>query len=299
MKTSLDCIPCILRQSLDAARLVSTDPALHEQIIRDTLLWTGEMDLNQSPPAMAQRIHRQLRQITGVDDPYRQAKDRLNSLALELIPTLRADVESANDPLLMAVRLAIAGNMMDMGINGDLTETAVRLTMNQALTAPFFGELDRFRQAIAEAQSILYLADNAGEIAFDRILVEQLLSKRVTVVVRGTPVINDATLIDARAVGLDKIVEVINNGSDAPGTILSDCSPEFRRRFAEADLIIAKGQGNFETLSSETGNIFFLFKVKCPVIADHIKQPVGMQVLVAQSALAWKELADIGVGENS
>ena len=297
MKTTLDCIPCILRQSLDAARLVSTDSAVHERILRDVLRWAGEMDLNQSPPAMAQRIHRQLREITGVDDPYRQAKDKLNNLALELIPAFRAEVESADDPLLMAVRLAIAGNMMDMGVNGSLTEADVRQTMKQALTAPFFGEMDKFRQAIAESQSILYLADNAGEIAFDRLLVEQLVSKRVTVAVRGAPVINDVTLVDAQTVGLDKIVEVIDNGSDAPGTILSDCNPEFRRRFADAGLIIAKGQGNFETLSGEAGNIFFLFKVKCAVIADLIQQPLGMQIL-ARSALAWKKSVNIEIGAN-
>ncbi len=298
MKTTLDCIPCILRQSLEAARLVSTDPAFHEKILRDVLSWTEEMSLDQTPPAIAQRIHRQVRKMTGADDPYRQAKDKLNNLALELIPAFRAEVESADDPLRMAVRLAIAGNMMDMGVHISLTEADVRQTMKQALTAPFFGELDKFRQAIAEAQSILYLADNAGEIAFDRLLVEQLLSKHVTVAVRGAPVINDATLIDAQTVGLDQIVEVIDNGSDAPGTILSDCSPEFRRRFAEADLIISKGQGNFETLSGEAGNIFFLFKVKCAVIAEHVKQPLGMQVLT-QSTLTWNELADEKVGANA
>lgn len=279
MQTSLDCIPCILRQTLDAARLVSKDSAIHEHILRDVLRWTGEMDLDQSPPAMAQRIHRQLRKITGADDPYRQAKDRLNSLALELIPGLRAEVESAEDPLLMAVRLAIAGNMMDMGVNGNLTATDVCQMMKQALTAPFFGELDMFRQATAKARSILYLADNAGEIAFDRLLIEQISPGRVTVVVRGAPVINDATLIDARAVGLDQIVKVIDNGSDAPGTIFSDCNQEFHHLFAESDLIIAKGQGNFETLSNVPGNLFFLFKVKCRVIADQIRQPMGMQVL--------------------
>ncbi len=286
MKTSLDCIPCILRQSLDAARLVSTDTTVHEQILRDVLLWAGNMDLDQSPPAIAQRIHKKLRQITGINDPYRQAKDKLNNLALELTPAFRAQIEAAEDPLLMAVRLAIAGNMMDMGVTGTLTEEDVRQTMKQALTAPFFGELEKFRQAIAEAQSILYLADNAGEIAFDRLLVEQLLLKRVTVVVRGSPIINDVTLIDAQTVGLDHIVEVIDNGSDAPGTLLSDCSPEFRRRFLNADLIIAKGQGNFESLGNEAGNIFFLFKVKCAVIAEHTHQPIGMQVLIHSNASA-------------
>ncbi|MEA5573524.1 damage-control phosphatase ARMT1 family protein [Calothrix sp. UHCC 0171] len=283
MKTSLDCIPCILRQSLDAARLVSTNPSVHEQIIRDVLSWAGEMDLNQSAPAMAQRIHRQLREITGANDPYRDIKDWQNRIAMELIPALRAEVESANDPLLMATRLAIAGNVIDMGSNGNLTEADVRQALNQALIEPFFGEQDRFRQAIAKAKSILYLADNAGEIAFDQLLVEQISPERVTFVVRGSPVINDATLADARTVGLDKIVKVIDNGSDAPGTILNDCRQEFRRCFADADLIIAKGQGNFETLSNEPGNIFFLFKVKCAVIADLVNQPIGMQMLVQSS----------------
>ena len=95
--------------------------------------------------------------------------------------------------------------------------------------------------------------------------------------------INDATRMDAQAVGLDEIVEVIDNGSDAPGTLLEDCSPEFRTRFANADCIIAKGQGNFESLSQQSGNIFFLFKVKCPLVANHVGQPVGTQVLVHSS----------------
>jgi uncharacterized protein with ATP-grasp and redox domains len=280
MKTSLDCLPCILRQALDAARFVSADPAVHELIIRDVLRWTGEMDLGQSAPAMAQRVHRRLREITGVDDPYREKKDRHNSLALELLATLRSGVEAADDPLLMAARVAIAGNVIDLGVNGNLAEADVRQAVDSALTEPFFGEMDRFQQAARQARSILYLADNAGEIAFDRLLIEQLSPQRVTLAVRGAPVINDATRVDARAVGLDQIVEVIDNGSDAPGTILSDCHPDFRRRFADTDLIIAKGQGNYEALSDEPGNIFFLFKAKCPVIAGHIGQPVGTNIMM-------------------
>jgi len=279
MNTSLDCIPCLLRQALEAARLVSADPAVHEQVMREALHWAVEMDLDQSPPVMAQHIHRRLREITGVDDPYRAAKIRFNRLSLELLPELRAQVESASDPLLIATRLAIAGNTIDMGTIRNLTEEDVHQAVRQALSDPFFGELERFRQSIAKARSILYLADNAGEIAFDRLLIEQILPGRVTLAVRGAPVINDATQIDAQAVGLHEIVEVVDNGSDAPGTLLNDCSQDFRRRFAEADLILAKGQGNFETLSSQQGNLFFLFKVKCSLVAERIKLPVGTQVL--------------------
>lgn len=280
MKTSLDCIPCILRQSLDAARMVSKDPKVHENILREVLGWAGEMGLSQSPPAMAQRIHRRLREIAGVDDPYRETKDRQNFIALEMLPSLRSKIESASDPLLLAARLAIAGNVIDMGVNGNLTEADMLQAVNRALTEPLVGDYDEFRTAIAKAQSILYLADNAGEIAFDRLLIEKLLPERVTLVVRGAPVINDATLADAQAVGLDKIVEIIDNGSDAPGTILRDCSQEFQRRYSDADLIIAKGQGNFETLSNEPENIFFLFKVKCPLVSELVHQPIGTQMLL-------------------
>jgi len=285
MKTSLDCIPCILRQALDAARLVSPNQSIHEQIIREVLGWTKEMDLSQSTPVMAQRIHRRLREITGASDPYREIKEQHNQIAMALSTVLRPTVESSPDPLLMAARLAIAGNAIDMGVIGYLSEKEVQQAVNGALKEPFYGNFKKFRVAVKSSKSILYLADNAGEIALDRLLVEQIGPRSVTFVVRGAPVINDATLVDARAVFLDRIVEVIDNGSDAPGTILEDCTKEFRDRFAEADMVIVKGQGNFESLNNEPGNLFFLFKVKCPVIADHVMQPVGTHMLLAPGFL--------------
>jgi len=279
MKTSLDCIPCFVRQALDAARMASTDPVVHEQIMREVLRWISEMDLNQSPPLMAQRIHRRLREITSIEDPYRKVKDYQNQMALELLPELEAMVRAAQDPLTMAVRLAIAGNVIDMGVKGSVSGSEVRQSIDQALKEPFSGEEAGFRQSVEEAEDILYLADNAGEIVFDRLLIEQLSPSRVTLAVRGTPIINDATITDARAAGLHEIVKIIDNGSDVPGTILEECSKEFRRRFARADLVLSKGQGNYETLSNEPYNIFFLFKVKCPVIAAHVDLPVGTHVL--------------------
>jgi uncharacterized protein with ATP-grasp and redox domains len=284
MKTSLDCIPCFVRQALDAARLVSTDTTVHERILREVLRWTGEIDMDQPAPVMGQRIHRQLRKIVGMDDPYRDVKDHQNRMALALLPELKIEIEAATDPLIMALRLAIAGNVIDMGVNDKVTESVVRESVIQAITEPFVGEQNAFREAVAEAQRILYLTDNAGEIAFDRLLIEQLGPARVTVVVRGAPVINDATMVDARVVGLHEIVEVIDNGSDAPGTLLDDCSQEFKRRFTEADLILAKGQGNYETLSDDPRNIFLLFKAKCPVIAAHVGLPIGTQVIARSNA---------------
>ena len=284
VKTSLDCIPCFVRQIIDATRMVSSDPVVHERKVREVLRWASEMDMNQPPPLLAKRIHRRVREISGVADPFRAAKVRLNQMAMGLAAELRADVESADDPLAVAVRLAIAGNVIDLGAKSNVTAADVLQSVGQAMAEPLSGELDQFRQAIAQARSILYLADNAGEIVFDRLLIEALSPERVILAVRGAPVLNDATEADARAVGLHKICGVIDNGSDAPGTLLEDCSRAFRQRFAEADLILSKGQGNFETLSEAPDNIFFLFKVKCPVIAAHIGLPVGANVLARSRA---------------
>ncbi|MBN2399596.1 MAG: DUF89 family protein [Candidatus Aminicenantes bacterium] len=280
MRTYLDCIPCFIRQALESAKLVTGNADIHERVLREVLRWAAEMDMSQPPPAMGQRIHRLLSTLTETDDPYRLAKERQNRMALNLLAEFKTEIESAIDPLNMAVRLAIAGNVIDMGVNGSLTESDVRASINHALTKPFWGEQNGFRNAVTHAQRILYLTDNAGEIAFDRLLIEQIAPERVTVAVRGRPIINDATTVDAQAVGLHELVEIIDNGSDAPGTLLDDCSQEFKVRFNEADLILAKGQGNYETLSQERRNIYFLFKAKCPVIAEHVGVPLGTHVLL-------------------
>jgi uncharacterized protein with ATP-grasp and redox domains len=284
MHTALECIPCFVRQALEAARFVTDDPGIHERLVREVLRATAEMDLSQSPPMIACRIHRSLRSMTGVTDPYNRAKEAFNRMALAMYEELEMATASSADPLDMAVRLAIAGNVIDLGVNGTLTEAQARASLDNALDEPLCGDTADFRRAMESARNILYLADNAGEIVFDRLLVERLGSHKVTLAVRGGPILNDATIDDAKAAGLCDIVKVIDNGSDAPGTVLGECGDEFRRAFAGADLIISKGQGNFETLSDELANIFFLFKVKCPTIANHVGLPLGSHVLLPSEA---------------
>jgi uncharacterized protein with ATP-grasp and redox domains len=133
---------------------------------------------------------------------------------------------------------------------------------------------------------VLYLTDNAGEIAFARFLIEQMLhikKLRIVVAVREKPIINDATLEDALKVGLNEVATIISNGSDAPATILSQCSPKMRGYDQAADLIIAKGQGNYESLSDRAENIFFLFKVKCPVVAGDSGYDIDSPVLISST----------------
>jgi len=296
MKTVLDCIPCFARQALEAARFVTDDPTVQERVLRDVLRSVAEMDWNAPPPVAAQRIHRTLRRITGADDPYRAVKDHFNRMARAMLGELSARVRDATDPWDLALRLVIAANVIDLGLDGDITENDVRQAMNAVGDEPFYGDVEAFRRAVARAEKILYLADNAGEIVFDRLLIEQLPRGRVTVAVRGGPILNDATRLDAEAAELDELAEIIDNGSDAPGTILPDCSEEFRRRFTTAELIIAKGQGNFETLNEENGEIYFLFKVKCPVIAERVGLPVGTHVVLHRRISARQQTVAVPGG---
>jgi damage-control phosphatase, subfamily I len=282
MNTSIDCLPCFIRQTLDAARMSSNDPAVHETILRDVLSWMSEMDLTVSPPAFAQRIHRRLRELTGVTDPYAAEKKRHNGMAKRALPALRRDVEQSNNRLLTAANFAIAGNIIDMGAKTGLQESDLVEAIEHAAENKLIGDTEAFVSAVLNAENILYLCDNAGEIVLDTLLIEQLGSERVTAAVRGKPIINDALMEDAVGAGLTDLVPTIGNGSDAPGTVLDDCNEEFRTAFESADLIISKGQGNFETLSDSNRPIFFLFKAKCPVVAETVGVPLGTHVLTCK-----------------
>lgn len=263
MQTYFDCFPCFVRQVLDSVRMTTADERIQEKVLRESMRLVSEMDLWQSPPVIGQQIHRLVRELVGIEDPYRKIKKQFNEIALKLYPKLRKFIFESEDMLAIAIRLAIAGNIIDFGLNSTLQETELEETISQCLSDKFEDmQLELFRSAVNDAKDILYLADNAGEIIFDRLLIEQLPIEKVTVVVKGKPIINDATMEDAVLAGLPKIVEVIDNGSDGPGTILESCSNTFRCRFENADLIIAKGQGNYETLSNVDKNIFFILKAK-------------------------------------
>lgn len=286
MKTSIDCIPCFIRQTLEAIRMVTDEEAVHEKVVREVLHATAAMDFTLSPPKMGQTIHRLIREASGKKDPYYEIKKHCNHLALELYPELKKYVDSSSDRFETSVRLAIAGNIIDFGVTGKLNEDSIHTSIQESLVQLLNkGTVEELKDLIEGAENILYLGDNAGEIVFDRILIEEMPVEKVTFAVRGFPIINDATKEDAKETGLSGLVTVIDNGSDIPGTVLQECSQEIRSYFAQSDLIIAKGQGNYETLSEESKNISYLFKAKCPVIAKDSGCDLGAMVILNKRAL--------------
>lgn len=279
MNTLLECIPCFARQALDAVSEAVDDPARRETLLRRLLRDIAEGDWSDTPPAMAQRLQRSIREALGDADPYRAVKDRMNQMALSLVPAMSARIAAHPDPREAAVRVAIGGNLLDVGAKTQIAAEDLPAHLETIWTQPLRGDLEGLFREADRAHSIVYLADNAGEIVFDKLLIEQLPAEKITLFVRGRPVLNDATAADADTAGLPELVPVLGNGSDAPGTILADCSDEFRGWFDRADLIIAKGQGNYETLSEVDKNVYFLFTVKCPLVAGRVGEPVGSLVV--------------------
>jgi len=280
MKTYLDCIPCFFRQGLEAARMATEDEEKQRKVLDEIAKKLPQIPINSTPPEMGREIHKIVRRITGSSDPYKKIKDKYNKIALRLYPKLRGKVEKANDPLLMGIRVAIAGNIIDFGVN---THIDLEQEIEQILKQDFaIFDYIPFKKALECTDELLYIADNSSEVVFDRILIELMRErsdKKVTYVVREKPIINDATMEDALFCGVDKVARVISSGSDGPGTFLSSAKNEFRTYFNRAKLIISKGQGNYETLSEVNKPIFFLLKAKCPVIAKDLGCKAGDIVL--------------------
>jgi damage-control phosphatase, subfamily I len=275
MKTSPVCLPCFVQQSVRLVTSRIENKETRDAVLREILHYLAEEDYKRTPPEIAYQIQNIVNKTSLEDDPYKSERFDQNRIALDLLTSIRSDIGKSSDVFQKALKYCIAGNSIDLGVQDRMSRDKIESSI---LKASDF-ELDEhlvgiLKSEIEKADSILYLGDNAGEIVFDMLFIEQLPKENICFVVRGKPVLNDVILQDTIQVGLDKIVEVIDNGSGIPGTVLGQCSDAFRKKFEEADLVIAKGQGNFETLNEVNKNIFFLLKIKCPVISDF----TGMEI---------------------
>lgn len=278
MKTALECLPCYLRQTLQVARISTTDPKLQLEALRRVAELTNGMDMERTPPENSVSVYQAIAEITKCADPYLAIKRESNEQALALLPDIRREVERSDDPLALALRLAIGGNIIDYGA---MHSFDIDAAMKRCLSAPFALddslELIQRVRSLGKGAKVLYLADNSGEIVYDSLVVEALVDQgcEVTVVVKSGPIINDALLADAHACGLEETARIMENGTTCPGTPLESCSPELLQAFQEAELIISKGQGNFETLSEAEAEIYFLLTVKCSVVGAHLADISG------------------------
>jgi uncharacterized protein with ATP-grasp and redox domains len=277
MKTYLECLPCFLRQAVEAAKMATADPLKQREVVDAVLHLLGATSASDGPPQIAARVHRTVRRVSGCDDPYGQVKQQSNKAAMELRPRAQELVAASDDPLQTAAKLAAVGNIIDsgVGLRFDLKAEIERANARRFATSDF----DRFREEMARASTVLYLTDNAGEIVFDRLLIEQMNHKKMFVAVKAEPMLNDALLADAEFAGIHRLAAVLTTGPDWSGAGAGAGSAGSLEAFAHADVIIAKGQGNYEWLSETKANIFFLLMVKCPVVARDLGVEVSELVL--------------------
>ena len=296
MKSKPDCLHCSLKQALSAARAAGADEALQLETMRAAIEAMSDFCLDFSPAHNSTLAFWAAHQALGNDDPFAVQKHRYNELALQMYPRLKALVAAAEDRLAAAVKVAVAGNVIDLGILGHLSghdvdiEGTIAEVFAQGLA---INDLPAFKAALQRARRVLYLGDNAGEIVFDKLLVEEIAAAGAEIVfaVKGRPILNDVTAEDAQAVGMGEVARVISTGSGEIGVPLAACSDDFRDEFAAADLIISKGQGNFESLDDVAAPIFFILKAKCEVVAAALGVRLGEMVLLQSRAWAekWRE----------
>ncbi len=276
MKTYLDCLPCFLDQALRAARTATDDERKIKEILDRVGGMLKDIPMHYTPPQTGELIYELVKEVTGDPDPYHKIKQENIEEALQLYPDLKKRISDSGNPLLTAIRIAIAGNVIDLGVKKefDLLRDIEKILKQDFAIFHF----EQFLKSLKAAGSILYIGDNCGESVFDRILIEEM-GKPLTYVVRDIPIINDVTHDDAIASGIDRVADIISSGTTAPGLVLEYCKPDFLKRFEEADMIISKGQGNFESLSEIDREVFFLLKAKCSVVASHLSVQEGDIIL--------------------
>ena len=280
MKTTPECVACFMKQALLATQQMTNDPDEAINALKRAAELFPSIGRDKSPAEYATPIAKAVRSYFGNANPFREEKQRYNAIALSISDALTTYVRDSPDPLEAATRIAAAGNIMDLGIFATID---VEDTVEQAKsTAWAINHIEHLKRDIAAARHIFYLGDNAGEIVFDRVLVEVLPSHTVSFAVKSGPIANDVTREDAAQSGMDQVAEIIETGCDYMGVPLDLCSPEFLAAFRSADVIIAKGMANFETLSGVDANIFFILKAKCDSVAREIGVAKEGIVLMAQ-----------------
>ena len=275
-----DCIPCILKMATSAIRKLTDDEEVLKELTIKILQISAlrGLDWDRTSPEVIEQVMGEMIETFQTPDPFKGLKAEQNQKGLELYPHLQQLIQESTDPLFTAVRLAIQGNAIDLMVSDRSIE--VEKALDRDLQQPIDEKsFLAFRDKLEKARLLVYLGDNSGEIVFDRILIETIRSffnLEVVFVVRNVPALNDVTLKEAEKVGMDQVARVIPNGLDGPvpGTILSRCSSEFRELFRNADLIISKGGGNFDSLEEEKNHgkdITFLLLSKCLPYSRYFK----------------------------
>ncbi|KKM11093.1 hypothetical protein SY88_10185 [Clostridiales bacterium PH28_bin88] len=266
MQAFVDCVHCYLKQAVTCMSIAGVDEESQHRILFDLMDDIKAMDRTRTPAENSTELLLKVYRQINSSDPYKEVKKKSNDLALKLYPGLKDYLDRSRDRLRDALKISVSGNVIDLGINRSFDiDASLRNSLNNGFSRD---DSDLFRKRLNSADEVVIVGDNSGEIVFDRLLAEELsrMGKRVIYIVKGGPVLNDATMEDAVQVGMDKTARVITTGSNYLGVPMKKVSGEVRRLLEASDLVISKGQANFESLEHEEmarGRVFFLLKIKC------------------------------------
>jgi uncharacterized protein with ATP-grasp and redox domains len=271
LRVGINCVYCYLRQAASCMEVMGiTDRERQHEILYEIMDYIKTFNTRLTPAENTSLVYHKLYEMTGHKDPYRKLKKQSNNLALELYPRLRKMLDASNNPLYDALKIAAAGNIIDLGIHPDYD---IEKALDHSMTKGFArDDFLAFTQKLGSADEVMIIGDNSGEIVFDKLLAEELvrMGKKAVYVVKESFVSNDATMEDAVYTGLDKVAKVISNGSNYLGSCMGRVSKEFITALAKAPLIISKGHANFESLENEPlvkDKAFYLLKIKCNEVA--------------------------------
>lgn len=294
MQTTLSCVPCLIKQGIKIADFLNIDAFKSEEMMREILDSLKKEDYKNSPPHLAKNVYSIICKFARTDDPYKEIKEHYNKKFLGMEKELKKIVDNSADSFNTALKLAITGNIIDFGTEYKITKEFILEKLDEVHEKQLkINDSIEMYKKLEKANTLLYLGDNCGEIVLDKVFIEHLKSifpdLKISYGVRGKAIINDVTLEDAKMVKMEEVAEVLDNGDGAPGTVIEDVSEKFKKIFYRSDIVIAKGQGNFETLSGiDREDVYMLFMAKCDVVAKKIG--VESMSLICMKAAVDEEL---------
>lgn len=296
MNSHVDCIACIVNKANELADKYITRKRDKYSFLNKVLLEIAQTDEEKMAPYVISRVMRLLTDITGISDFYAEEKQLFNHKMLDMEEDIKRILSKADDCFLNTLKLAMAGNVVDFGAYSHMTIDRVKAIMEKTIDSSIEHDTyEKLLTALEDARTLVYLSDNTGEIVFDKLFLAEIKKKYpnldIYLATRGKPALNDATEKDAYDVGIQEYATIINNGTDIPGTDLNEVSHAFKDKFNQADVIIAKGQGNFESLCGSGYNVFYLFLCKCAMMTKRMEKenlsPMFLHELSMVNPLAY------------
>ena len=291
IRHSSECIKCLVNKYL-SNELSNIDEGTRFKYYQGVLSILSNSPSDVSAPEIVAEVSKLQRQLLGKEDDYTENKRYFNALILSKEGNISRNIALSEEPLLLSAKYAMLGNYIDFGTMESVDENKLNELLDNVSDIDFDRkEFDNFKNELSRAERVVYLTDNCGEIALDKLFISQIKreypSAVIEVILRGYPVLNDSTLEDAYQVGLDKVVKISGNGSDIAGTCLEKISKEAREKIESADVVIAKGQGNFETMRHCGYNVYYLFMCKCKMFADRFNVPRFSGMFLNDKRIKW------------